>query len=61
MNILLLQSIFFLSYGSAQSAARSYCIHLETMRGFRLKEGDTLSKAKKASIGWPHQAAEIAF
>lgn len=47
MNILLLQSIFFLSYGSAQSAARSYCIHLETMRGFRLKEGEHSEQGKK--------------
>lgn len=47
MNILLMQSIFFLSYGSAQSAARSYCIHLEAMRGFRLKEGEHSEQSKR--------------
>lgn len=53
-----MQSIFFLSYGSAQRAARKYCIHLGTMRRFR-KEGEHSEQGKKASIGWQHQAAEM--
>lgn len=50
-----MQSIFFLSYGSAQSVARSCCSHLETMRGFRLKEEEHSDQSK----GGEQQAAEI--